>query len=221
MHCYVYRIDEAHDRADQSAECRKTGNFGLPVKRDRTGVFKIPSGSVFYTCFTSDFLIKDADAWREEAWKMIKERSDCSFFFFTKRIDRFLSCIPDDWGDGYENVTVGCTVENQKMADYRLPLFLAAPIRNRTVGVEPILEKIDLLPYLDGRIRSVSVGGESGNEARLCDYDWVLDIREQCRERGISFSFHQTGANFRKDGKYYSIPRSQQGAQARKANIDL
>ncbi len=221
MHCYVYRIDENHNRSQQSMECRKTGSFALPIRRTRKGEYKIPSGTAVYTCFTSDFFIKDADEWRDEAWNIIRRRSDCSFIFYTKRIDRIYDCLPDDWGDGYDNVTIGCTAENQKMADCRLPIFLAAPIKHRIIGVEPILEKIDISAYLDSRIESVSVGGESGEDARVCDYKWVLDIREQCRNRGISFSFHQTGANFVKDGRHYSIPRGLQGIQARKANIDI
>ncbi|MBR4466740.1 MAG: DUF5131 family protein, partial [Clostridia bacterium] len=62
---------------------------------------------------------------------------------------------------------------------------------------------------------------ESGPDARLCDYDWVLDIRRQCAAAGTAFHFHQTGACFRKDGRIYRIPRNQQGIQARKAGIDL
>ena len=44
-------------------------------------------------CFSSDFLLEDADEWRAEAWKIIRERSDCTFLFLTKRIERFLECI--------------------------------------------------------------------------------------------------------------------------------
>jgi protein gp37 len=53
------------------------------------------------------------DPWRDECWAMIRQRPDLHFIFLTKRIDRFVQCIPDDWGEGYDNVTVGCTVENQ------------------------------------------------------------------------------------------------------------
>ena len=45
---------------------------------------------------------------------MVKERKNCQFLFLTKRIDRFLSCIPEDWSDGYDNVIVCATIENQK-----------------------------------------------------------------------------------------------------------
>jgi protein gp37 len=151
---------------------------------------------------------------------MIKQRSDLWFFFFTKRIDRFMECVPDDWGDGYDNVIVGCTVENQEMADYRLPIFLSLPIRHKSITVAPMLTAIDLMPYLNDTIEEVSVGGESGFDARPCNYDWILAVREQCIAKDIAFRFHQTGAHFIKDGKMYRVPRRFQLSQAHKANID-
>lgn len=53
------------------------------------------------------------------------------FFFFTKRIARFSVCMPEDWGDGYENLIIGCTVENQEIAEVCLPIFMSLPIRHR------------------------------------------------------------------------------------------
>lgn len=220
-YCYVYRQDERRGAGERARICRKTANFDLPVKRKRDKTWKIPSGSVVFTCFSSDFLLEDADGWREECWRMMKERNDCKFYFFTKRIDRLKECLPADWGDGYDNVCIGCTVENQDRADYRLPIFRSLPIRHKSIIVAPMLERVDLAPYLDKTIEEVSVSGESGQEARNCDYDWVLEVRNLCVERNIPFLFHQTGAHFIKDGKHYYVPRKHQRAQARKAGIDF
>lgn len=151
---------------------------------------------------------------------MIKERSDLYFFFFTKRIDRFIDCMPKDWGDGYDNVIVGCTVENQEMADYRLPIFLSLPIKHKSIIVAPLLSEMNIIPYLNETIEEVSVGGESGIDARPCNYDWILSLREQCVSKDIPFRFHQTGAYFIKNGKMYRVPRRFQLSQAHKANID-
>lgn len=219
-YCYVYRQDEQYGSEIKSSMCRKTAEFNLPIKKKRNGEYKIENGSTIWMCFTSDFFLKDADLWRDECWKMIKQRYDCNFCFFTKRIDRFYECIPEDWNDGYDNVTIGCTVENQQMADYRLPIFLNAPIKHRLIIAAPFLEKIDMRNYLSSKIEMVSVGGESGLNARTCDYDWIVDLRNQCVEKNISFVFHQTGANFIKDGKRYFIKRCYQRSQARKASID-
>lgn len=217
-HCYVYRSDARYDR--NSAEVHKTQNFNLLVKKDRSGNYKIPSGTCIYTCFTSDFLLEDADAWRQEAWDMIRERSDCTFLFITKRIDRFMQCVPPDWGDGYDNVVVCCTVENQERADYRLPYLLSAKAKHKEIVCSPLLEPIDLERFLTAEIEGVTAAGESGAQARLCDYEWILQIRAQCVQRNIPFWFQQTGAHFQKDGRIYKIPRREQHSQARKANIN-
>ena len=219
-YCYVYRQDEMYGCEVSSSECRKTGNFYLPIKRKRDKSWKIGSGKVVFTCFTSDFLLSDADEWRPECWQMMKQRSDLWFYFFTKRIDRFRACMPDDWGDGYDNVLVGCTVENQEMADYRLPIFQSLPIKHKSIIVAPLIGPVDLAPYLDSSIEEVSVGGESGQQARPCDYAWILAIRDQCVQADIPFRFHQTGACLIKDGKSYRIPRCFQHSQARKAHIN-
>lgn len=219
MHCYVYRRDSAFGVSEDSSVCRKTAAYDLPIKRRRDGSYKLAPDSTVYTCFTSDFLLSDADPWRAECWRMMRERGDCRFIFFTKRIDRLAGCLPDDWGDGYENVTVGCTVENSDMAAQRLPIFTALPLRHRIIVAEPLLGPLGLMEYLGG-VEEVIVGGESGDGARVCDYVWVLELRRQCAEHGVAFTYHQTGARLRKDGRLYSIPRALQLSQAKRAGID-
>ena len=176
-------------------------------------------GEMLYVCFRSDFLLEDADPWRGECWQMMKERSDLHFLFLTKRIDRFLQCIPADWGEGYDNVTVGCTVENQRQADYRLAIFDTLPIRHKDIICQPMLGPIDLQGHLKN-IELVEVGGESHREARPLDYSWVLSVREQCIQADVPFHFRQCGSNFIKDGKLYRLNVGQLCAQARKAGIN-
>lgn len=218
--CYVYRRDAEFDK--DSSIVTKTGAFSLPLKRNRQKEYKLqPESEPVYTCMTSDFFIADADAWREEAWQMMKIRSDLQFVIFTKRIDRFSECIPEDWGEGYDNVTVMCSCENQSAADYRLPFFLEAPIKHRGVALAPMLGEIHLEKYLErGRIEVVSCGGESGEQARLCDFAWIVNCMEQCVRYGVAFHFHQTGALFKKGEKIYRIPRKEQHRQAALAGIN-
>lgn len=221
-HCYVYREDAAFGTPVPPSEVRKTLSFDLPLRRDRQKNWKFPAGTQFALCFTSDFLIDEADRWRDEIWSIINHRSDCTFFFFTKRIERLPDCLPPDWGDGYDNVAIGCTVENQDRADARMPVFLSLPIRHRLVIVAPMLEPVDLRSYLDPlSIEEVSAGGESGKYARPLEYDWVLDLHRQCLEAHVPFSFHQTGTHFIKDGRRYTIPRNLQHSQARKAGLNI
>ena len=116
-----------------------------------------------------------------------KRRSDLDFMFLTKRIDRFMQCIPKDWHDGYDHVTVGCTVENQDRANYRLRAFADLPIKRRNIICQPLIEEINIEAYLD-HVELVVVGGESDRNARPLNYDWVLSLREQCRANGVGLN---------------------------------
>ena len=217
--CYVYRQDYYYEK--NSSKVTKNSMYDLPIRCNKNGEYKIHPGETVNTCFTSDFLLEDADKWRPEVWRMIKKRSDLDFFFITKRPERFFVGLPDDWGNGYENVTVACTVENQRMADYRLPTFLHLPIKHKSIAVSPLLEMTDLTRYLGPAVKMVAVGGESGANARICDFKWVLDIRSQCIENKVSFCYHQTGSKLLKDGKIYNIPRKFHHSQARLSGIDF
>lgn len=216
MNCYVFSIDSSHGL--DSSRVYRTADFDLPVRKSRGGGYKIASGHEVVTCLSSDFFLDTADAWRPEAWEMIRRRPDLHFFIITKRITRAAQCLPDDWGEGYGNVTIACTVENQRQCDVRMPVFLSLPIRHRSIICEPLLESVDL--HLTPAVERVLVGGESGRGARACRYEWVTDIRRQCVDAGVKFCFRQTGALFIKDGKTYVIGRKDQIPQARRAGLD-
>jgi len=216
-YCYIHKGDAK--RGVDTNQIVKLDNFYAPIAKKKNGEYKMKSGQIVYLCFSTDFLIEEADEWRIECWQMMKERSDLHFIFLTKRINRFLECIPNDWADGYDNVTVGCTIENQKRADIRLALFNTLPIKHRNIICQPLIEEIDIMKYLKD-IELVVVGGESGINTRPLHYDWVLSIREQCIKTNTRFEFRQCGTHFIKDGKEYMLYVKELGYQARKANID-
>lgn len=216
-YCYIHKGDAR--RGVDTEQITKTEQFDAPVRRNKNGEYRMKSGQTVYLCFSSDFLLEDADEWRGECWKMIKERSDLTFLFLTKRIERFAACIPDDWGDGYENVVVGCTIENQDRAEFRLSVFDKLPIMHKDIICQPLIESIDISSHLNG-VELVVVGGESDRDARALDYDWVLSIREQCIKNNVRFEFRQCGTHFIKDGKKYDLNVRQLCSQARKAGID-
>lgn len=218
LNCYVYRRDGSIGK--DASIITRTKMFNLPLQKKRDGRYKLTDPEV-YTCMTSDFFIAEADGWRDEIWQIIKERTDLHFIIITKRIVRYSKCLPADWHLGYSNVTLGCTVENQKQADLRLPIFQSLPCQEKFIICEPLLEKISLHNYLNSSIKYIICGGESGSTARICDYDWIINLREQCQEKNVGFRFKQTGTHFKKGAKLYTIPRHLQQAQGRKANIDI
>ena len=215
--CYVYRRDESIGK--DASIVSKTGDYDLPVRKNRQGGYKLAAEEgVVYACMTSDFFLEDADEWRPGCWDMIRERSDLHFYIITKRIDRFEQCLPPDWGDGWDHVTICSTCENQDRTDYRLPILLRLPIRHREVISEPMLGEIDMEKYLaTGLIEQVTCGGESGPQARPCDFRWIREVRRQCVRCGVPFTFKQTGAVFIKDGRTYRIDRKDQMPQAQRS----
>ena len=214
--CYIHKGDAK--RGVDTNVVEKTDNFYAPVARKKNGEYKMKSGLV-YLGFSTDFLLPEADEWRKECWVMIRQRQDCTFLFLTKRIERFPDCVPGDWGDGWDNVIVGCTVENQQRADQRLEVFSRLPIRHKNIICQPMISPIDLEQYLDG-VELVVAGGESDRFARPMDFDWVLSLRAQCVRKNVSFEFRQCGTHFIKDGREYTLQKKDLCAQARKANIN-
>lgn len=217
LHCYIHKGD--FKRGIDTNNIVKTKDFEKPIEKLKNGEYKMKSGYI-YTCFSTDFLIEEADCWRSECFKMIKKRPDCTFLFLTKRIDRLKEVLPDDWGDGYDNVVISCTIENQKTADYRLSIFKDLPIKHKLISAQPLLEDLNIEKYLDG-IESVVVGGESDINGRMLDYNWVLNIRNQCINKNVSFTFRQCGTHFLKDGRMYTIPKIYLTKQAKLAGIDF
>ena len=82
------------------------------------------------------------------------------------------------------------------------------------IHIEKFLEK-----YHD-QIECVSCGGESGEDARLCDYGWIIITKVQCVEYDVPFHFHQTGSLFKRGNRVYHIELKDQDAQAKRADID-
>ena len=62
----------------------------------------------------------------------------------------------------------------------------------------------------------ISVGGESYENARVCNFDWVKHIKQTCDKYDIKFDFHQTGSNFVMNGKHYKINHYKEYSQAKK-----
>ena len=219
LNCYVYRRDGSVGR--DATRVEKNADFDLPLRRTRSGNWKLPDGTDVYCCMTSDFFLPAADEWRGALWHIFRERPGLRFTIITKRITRFPEVMPENWGNGYPNVRFFATVESQRQAEIRMPVFDRVPAAEKGIVCEPLLTKIDLSPWLSPAYSQLICGGESGIAARPCDYDWILSLREQCAAARVSFHFKQTGALFLKGGRAYRIPRPEQHRQARPAGIDL
>jgi protein gp37 len=188
--CYMYR------------DKKRYGQNPSKVVRSKTTFFA-PFGWTeprrVFTCSWSDWFIEDADAWRAEAWEVIRTTPQHSYQILTKRPERILASLPDTWEDGWPNVWLGVSVERQ---DYmsRVDALRAVPARVRFISAEPLLGPLEL-GSLTG-IHWVITGGESGPRARPMELDWVRSIRAQCQRMGVALFHKQHGGTSRTAGTW-------------------
>ena len=83
---------------------------------------------------------------------------------------------------------MGVSVENQTLADARIPYLLKVPAQVRFLSVEPLIGPVRL--KLDG-IDWVIVGCESGPRRRSMNIWWARSIANQCREARSAFWMKQ------------------------------
>ncbi len=135
---------------------------------------------------------------------------------------------PEDWP--LPNVWLGVSVENQHFADERIPLLLQTPAAIRFVSAEPLLEPLNICPWIEADwspslnwwkrspvklkpvIDWVICGGESGPDARPCRPHWLRQIVEPCKVSKTTAAFvKQLGSNIvtrNDDGWEGDTPRS-------------
>lgn len=148
--------------------------------------------------------------WRDDLWDLIARTPHLDWLLLTKRPQNIEKMLPDGygapaWGNGWPNVWLGTTVENQTEADRRIPHLLSVPAKVHFLSCEPLLGpvRIDSIPggKSDGtalhplsgtpRIGWVIAGGESGPHYRPSDLDWYRSLRDQCAAAGVPFLFKQ------------------------------
>lgn len=220
QNCYAYFLDKRYGR-DTNEVLKNKSDFNLPVKKDKSGNWKLPDGCFVRVCMASDFFIEEADAWRDEAWDFIRRRPNVTFSLLTKRAERIKDCLPADWGDGWDNVSFSVSCENQRRLDERIPHLLAFPAKHRWVSLKPFIGEVDIAPYLaTGKIETVLAGGENYLGSRPLHYEWVKRVHDACEEYNVELIFGQTGNVFIKDGKEYKIHnRTEQMVQALRSGL--
>ena len=220
-HCYMYFLDKMRDQ-DGSNIYRTKAGFNYPIQKDRKGNYKIKSGEQIRVCMTSDFFLAEADEWRDEAWELMKIRSDVIFFLLTKRPERVAEHLPKDWCDGWDNIFFNVTAENQRRADERIPILLELPFKHKGVMCAHYISQVSMRKYLEtGQIEQVLCDGENYDGARPCHYEWVKLLRQECVDNNVTFVFCGTGRRFVKDGRLYKLEGNIQSQQARKSGMSF
>lgn len=167
--CYMYRDQKRYGNNPEEIVRSKT-TFNDPIKWAKSG--KLKPGSKIFVCSWSDFFLSEADEWRDEAWKIIRD-TPYIYQLCTKRPENIIDRLPKDWGAGYPNVWLGVTGENQTLFDRRAKILLPIPARIHWVSIEPQLEQIRATDSVIRKLDWVVIGGESGKDARLFNPQWI------------------------------------------------
>jgi protein gp37 len=232
-HCYAETLMDTRYRrvkwgAGNPRSRTSASNWHQPIKWNREALGAIVRPRVFCASL-ADWLDDEVPIeWLAELLALIQATPNLDWLLLTKRPENWEEQlaqaseylhpegnIASCWlhGDAPENVWVGTTVENQEMADKRIPLLLEIPAETRFLSCEPLLEEIDIFAASfnppekgDDEIKFgvnhrglrfgvdwVICGGESGPGARPMHPTWAMSVRDQCKDAGAPFYFKQWG----------------------------
>jgi protein gp37 len=162
----------------------------LPLK------WKTPQ--VIFVNSMSDLFHRDVpDEYIQRVFNVMRRASRHRFQVLTKRSQRLARLSKSiDWP---ANVWMGVSVESAAY-QFRIDHLRETDARVKFLSLEPLLGPLPALNLR--RIDWAIVGGESGPGARPMNGEWVIDIRNQCKDAGVPFFFKQWGGtNKKKSGR--------------------
>jgi len=158
-----------------------------------------------FTCSMSDLFHPDIPkSFLFQVFATMRRCHHHTFLILTKRSRQLAILSPEiEWP---ENIWMGVTVEEGRYND-RIDDLKTTGAIHKFISAEPLLS--DLGPINLTGIDWIFVGGESGKNARSVQEAWIINIRDQCHDQGVMFTFKQWGGRFRKrngsllQGNYY------------------
>lgn len=163
-------------------------SLSIPLKwKSPKLIFANSMSDLFHKKVPFEFLLKIFDT--------IKKTPKHKYQILTKRPERMLEL--DDKLPWHDNILMGITIESSDYI-YRLDLLKKCKAKTKFLSLEPLLSNLKNLD-LKG-IDWVIVGGESGENARPMQKEWVLEIKQQCQEQKVPFFFKQWGGRDKNKG---------------------
>ena len=196
-HCYAETLSNRFGWTkwgpDGIRERTSPANWQKPVGWNdyakRTGTRR----RVFCASLADVFDVQAPEGAREDLFRLIKNTPYLVWQLLTKRPENMVSMLPDDWGtEGYPNVWLGITTEDQQTYDIRWPILSQTPVGTRFISYEPIVGSLSVKNHAE-KPDWIIWGGESGAKARGCDVSWVENIVSECRALSISVFGKQWG----------------------------
>ena len=210
-------------------ERRRTSaaNWQQPLKWNRQAEREGRRFRVFCASLADVFDNQVPDEWRVDLWTLIRDTPHLDWLLLTKRPQNIARMLPGPaagydatisrllWNEGWPNVWLGTTAENQEQLAIRAWHLSQVPAAVRFLSCEPLLSALDFNaenrwgtgwnvltggirhatsgPKVTGGIHWVIAGGESGPGARPMHPAWARGLRDQCAKAGVAFHFKQHG----------------------------
>ena len=149
-HCYAetlmaLRYKRVGWGAGQPRKRTSTATWNQVLKWDRAWRARGQRGKVFCASVADVFDAEVPDQWRDFLMVLIEATTNLDWLLLTKRPQ-----VAKKYFLGRElpgNVWLGTTVENQAMADLRIPVLLSIPARIRFLSCEPLLGPVNLQAF--------------------------------------------------------------------------
>lgn len=127
-----------------------------------------------------------------------RKRKVPKYVLWTKRPERMAEILCHRYPEGTPSyLACAVSIENQAIADERLPHLLSIPT-TRIAVLEPLLGPVTLGEFVRD-LHWVIVGSETGGEdARSLDCEWVEHLREEATQNGVPFFVKQLNKDHRK-----------------------
>ncbi len=148
--CYAEELDTRYGKASRWGPHGKRARTSEDYWRrlgqwDRSAAVNGVRPKVFASmCDPFDNHASIDPQWRADHWAQIRATPHLIHLLLTKRPQNIVRMLPADWGDGWPNVWLGTTVENQEEAERRIPNLLRVPARVHFLSCEPLLGPVDL-----------------------------------------------------------------------------
>src|SRR4051812_17217053 len=188
--CYAERITKRFPRTFPNG-------FALTLRPDALDIplrWRRPR-TIFVNSMSDLFHADVPEPYIRQVFEVMEQTPHHTYQVLTKRPERLARVarrLP--WPP---NVWMGVSVESEAFR-WRIDFLRQAPAVVRFVSAEPLLGPLPRL-NLTG-IQWLIAGGESQTGCRPAAEDWFIDLRDQCRDAGVSFFLKQLGGHPSKRG---------------------
>ncbi len=128
------------------------------------------------------------DRFIQQVFEVMNNTQRHTYQILSKRSERILEISHKlKWT---ENIWMGVSVEDERVA-YRIVDLSKVKAHVKFLSCEPLIGRIKTLNLKN--VDWVIVGGESGFKARPMDIEWVMEIKQACKNYHVPFFFKQWG----------------------------